>query len=167
MRYPIEILPPDISRYRAGNCGVDYFTTFSAAAPGPHVALTAIVHGNEICGALALDYIFRHDIRPLRGKLTLGFANVEAMARFDRDEPALSRFVDEDFNRLWARDVLDGARDSAELRRARAIRPVIDQVDLLLDIHSMHTHTDALMLAGQQEKGLRLAKSVAAPAQSG
>jgi predicted deacylase len=162
--YPIEILPPDISAYRAGNCGVDFFTSFSAEAAGPHVALTAIVHGNEVCGALALDYILRNEIRPVRGKLTLGFVNVDAMARFDPGEPALSRFVDEDFNRLWAPEVLEGERDSVELRRARAIRPLLDEFDLLLDIHSMHTNTDALMLAGQQDKGLRLAQSVGAPA---
>ena len=56
---PMELTPPDISPYKAGNTGVNYFTTFEAAAPGPHVLITAVVHGNELCGAIALDHLFR------------------------------------------------------------------------------------------------------------
>ena len=159
----IELLPPDISAYRAGNTGIDYFTTFEATAPGPHVALTAVVHGNELCGALALDFLFRHDVRPKQGKLTLGFVNHAAFHSFDADNPTASRYVDEDINRLWRADVLDGARDSAELRRAREIRPLIDTVDCLLDIHSMQTSVAPLMMAGPATKGRELAAAVGIP----
>ncbi len=50
-----------------------------------------------------------------------------------------SRFIDEDFNRVWDKDTLDGPRQSSELARARAMRPVFDSADLLLDIHSMQS----------------------------
>ena len=56
----VEIMPPDIAPYRKGNTGVDYFTTFDSGHSGPHVVLTAIVHGNELCGALALDLSLIH-----------------------------------------------------------------------------------------------------------
>ncbi|MCP5367153.1 MAG: succinylglutamate desuccinylase/aspartoacylase family protein [Hyphomicrobiales bacterium] len=161
--YPIELTPPDISPYRAGNTGVDYFTTFDSGRPGPHVGVTAVVHGNELCGAIALDLLFRQGVRPARGKLTLGFVNVDAFHSFDREFPAASRYVDEDFNRLWAVEVLEGERDSAELRRARAVRPVIDQIDLLLDIHSMQHATAPLMMAGPLAKGRALAAAVGIP----
>jgi hypothetical protein len=32
-RYPIEITPPDISRYREGNTGVDYVHTLDSGSP--------------------------------------------------------------------------------------------------------------------------------------
>ena len=83
--------------------------------------------------------------------------------RFDADFPATSRLVDEDFNRLWSADVLDGDRDSVELVRAREMRPLIDQADFLLDIHSMQTSIAPLMMAGPLDKGREFARAVGYP----
>lgn len=164
MHFPVEIEAPDISAYRRGNTGVDYVNTFDSGKPGPHAMLSAVVHGNELCGAIVLDWLLRAGLRPLRGRLTLAFVNVEAYLRFDPASPAASRFVDEDFNRLWAEDVLDGSRTSSELRRARALRPVLDDVDVLLDIHSMQQRSPPLMLCGPVRKGRDLALALGAPA---
>lgn len=161
--YPIEITPPDITVYREGNTGVEYFTSFAARAPGPHVMITALMHGNELCGAIALDALFRSGFRPTRGRLTLGFCNVEAYHSFNPDYPALSRFVEEDMNRLWENPVLDSPRATREARRSREIRPLLDTVDSLLDIHSMQHPTPALMLAGPLDKGRVLAEAVGVP----
>ena len=161
--YPIELTAPDISAYKTGNTGIDYFTTMESGVDGPHVMLTAVVHGNEICGAIALDYFFKSDLKPRVGKLTLGFCNVDAFLQFDPEDPTVSRFVDEDFNRVWDEKSLDGPRQSAELTRARAIRPLIAQADYLLDIHSMQKKTDALVLSGPLTKGRELAKGTGVP----
>jgi succinylglutamate desuccinylase len=161
--YRVDLSAPDIAPYRAGNTGIDYATTFDSGKPGPHVMVNAVTHGNELCGAIAVDYLFRNDIRPLHGKLTLSFANVEAYLSFDPANPTASRFVEEDFNRLWSEEVLDGPRDSVELRRARQMRPLIDSVDYLLDIHSMQHPTAPLMLCGPLEKGIALARALKHP----
>lgn len=161
--YAVELTPPAITGYREGNTGIDYMTTYDSGKPGPHVMVNAVTHGNELCGAIVVDFLFREGVRPTRGKLTLGFANYRAMLSFDARFPGLSRYVDEDFNRLWSPDVLDGERNSDELRRAREMRPLIDTVDLLLDIHSMQTSAPALMLAGPLEKGRQLAAAVGVP----
>ncbi|MHA1567799.1 MAG: succinylglutamate desuccinylase [Alphaproteobacteria bacterium] len=161
--YPLELTPPDISPYRLGNTGVDYVTTFDSGKPGPHAMITAIVHGNELCGAIALDHLFKHDIRPLRGRLTLAFVNIAALQNFDPDQPAQSRFVDEDFNRVWSPAVLAGDRTSVELTRARQLQPIVDTVDMLLDIHSMQHLTAPLMMAGPLAKGRRLASGIGVP----
>ena len=161
--HPVELSAPDLSQYRRGNVGIDYVTTFDSGVPGAHVMVSALVHGNEICGACAIDYLHREGVRPAQGKLTLAFMNVAAYACFDPSNPAVSRYVDEDFNRVWSAGVLDGSRDSVELRRSRELRPLVDTVDLLLDIHSMHNATVPLMLAGLHSKGRRLALDVGAP----
>ena len=162
--HPIELSAPDIAPYKAGNTGIDYVTCLDSGRPGPHVMLTAVVHGNELCGAIALDWLFRHDVKPLTGKLSLGFMNVAAYLSFDPANPTASRFVDEDFNRLWTAEVLDNPeRRSAELTRARSLRPYIDTVDLLLDIHSMQRKQPAMMMAGPLAKGRQLAKAVGLP----
>ena len=159
----IELTPPDIEPYRAGNTGMEYVTTFDSGSAGPHVLVTALTHGNEICGAIALDRLFRGGLRPKQGKLTLAFDNVAAYRSFDRRAPTASRFVDEDFNRLWAPATLDGSRQSTELARARALRPFVDAADFLLDIHSMQYATAPLMLAGMLERSVMLARRVGIP----
>jgi predicted deacylase len=161
--YPVNIAPPDISAYKAGNTGIDYATTLDSGVAGPHAMVTAVVHGNELCGAIALDWLMRENVRPVRGKLTLMFCNVTAFLSFDPENPQASRFVDEDFNRVWDPRTLDGGRDSAELRRARALRPVVDAADFLLDIHSMQNPTAPLMLCGPLEKGRAWARRIGFP----
>ncbi|MBI3452893.1 MAG: succinylglutamate desuccinylase/aspartoacylase family protein [Rhodospirillales bacterium] len=162
--YPVEISPPDIAPYRAGNTGVEYVTTFDSGKPGPHVAVTALVHGNELCGAVALDFLLRAKQRPSKGRLTLAFCNIAAFLSFDKTHPSASRFVDEDFNRVWSPERLDGRARSVELVRARALRPVIDNADFLLDIHSMQHPTPPLMMCGPLEKGRKFARAIGMPA---
>jgi predicted deacylase len=161
--YPIEISPPDIAAYRAGNTGVDYVHVLDSGRPGRNVMLQALTHGNEICGAIALDYLLRERVTPAAGKLTLAFANVAAYARFDFDDPDGSRFIDEDYNRVWADDALFGPRDSAELRRARELRPFVDAADLLLDLHSMHEPCRPIMVCGTSEKSAAFARRLGVP----
>ncbi|SAL52578.1 succinylglutamate desuccinylase / aspartoacylase family protein [Caballeronia turbans] len=163
--YPIEITFPDISAHAAGNAGVPYVHTFDSGIDGPHVMINALTHGNEVCGAIVVDALLRARLRPRRGRLTLAFANVEAYGRFDAKKPDASRFVDQDFNRVWTAQALDDtSRDSSELRRARAMRPVIDTVDLLLDLHSMHEKSKPLIVAGPLDKGIELSALLGTPA---
>ena len=164
MSFLIELAAPDISAYAAGNTGISFVTSFDSGVAGPHVMVNAVTHGNELCGAITLDYLFRHDLRPTRGRLTLGFANVEAFLSFNPSRPTASRYVHEDFNRLWSPEVLDGPRQSAELTRAREYRPFIDTVDFLLDLHSMQQPSPPLMLSGPLEKGIGIAGGVGVPA---
>jgi len=154
---------PDLAPYRNGNTGVPYVTTFDSGRPGPHVLVNAITHGNELCGAQALDWLFRQDVRPVRGRLTLSFANVEAYERFDPLRPYESRFVDEDLNRVWAREVLGSRRSSLELKRARALLPIVESADFLLDLHSMHLASPPLMLCGMRPRALALARRMGVP----
>ena len=162
-RFAVRLGVPDLAPWRAGNTGVPGFTTLEGAQPGPHIALTALMHGNEIAGAIVLDRLLRAGVRPLRGRLTLGFANLAAFVRFDPDQPTASRFVDEDMNRLWDRAVLDGPRRSVELDRAREMRPLLDGVDALLDLHSMLWPSDPLILSGPSAQGRDLACAIGTP----
>jgi predicted deacylase len=164
MNYRIEIQPPDIARYRKGNTGVDYVHVLDSGKPGPNVMVQALTHGNEFSGALALNYLFEQQVRPLKGKLTLAYANVAAFARFDFNDPDRSRYIDEDYNRVWADDVILGKRDSAELRRARELRPFVDAADYLLDLHTMTEACRPIMVCGMLDKGAEFARKVGVPA---
>jgi predicted deacylase len=163
--FPVYLPAPDLTPWIAGNTGTPGVWTIRAASaePGPHVLLLALMHGNEIAGAIALDRLLRSGITPLRGTLTLVFANLDAFARFDPANPTASRFADEDMNRLWEPAALDSPRHSLELTRARALRPILDNADVVLDLHSMLWPSEPLILCGPTAKGRALAVSVGTP----
>ncbi|MDY7578202.1 M14 family metallopeptidase [Herbaspirillum sp. RTI4] len=161
--YPIEVDFPAILKWKDGNAGVDYVHSFDSGLAGPHVMIVALTHGNEVSGAIAVDKLLQLRLRPQKGRVTLAFGNVEAYARFDSAHPDATRFVDEDMNRVWSPSRLDSTDDSLELRRARALRPIVDSVDFLLDIHSMHEEAPPLMMSGPLDKGIRFAAEIGVP----
>jgi predicted deacylase len=162
-RFEVNLSPPDLAPWRRGDAGVPGFITRAGPRPGPHVALVALIHGNELAGAIALDRLLRGGLWPRRGKLTFGFANLAAFDRFDPAHPTASRFLDEDLNRLWDPAVLESPRHSIELDRARAIQPLVEKVDYLLDLHSMLWPSESLLLCGGTAKGRALALGVGTP----
>ena len=131
-----EVLPRDLSPYRAGNVGIDYVHRFESGKPGPHVLINAITHGNEFCGMVAVCHLLDTNVRPRIGTLTLSFGNVAAYESFDPERPFDSRQITHNLNRIWSAPQLEGTEDSVELRRARAMRPAVAAADHILDIHS-------------------------------
>src|SRR5690606_547408 len=133
--YPIQISQPDIEPYRCGSDGVPFVWTMRSGRAGPHVWINALMHGDEICGAIALDYLLRREVRPRVGTLSLSFCNVAAYHNTSAARPLGTRYVDEDMNRVWNK--LDGDQRSIEIDRARELRPLADSADYLIDLHAM------------------------------
>jgi hypothetical protein len=154
---------PDVSAWRAGNAGTEGVWHFDSGRPGRHLMISALVHGNELCGAWALAGLLESGVRPARGRLTLVFANLAAFDRFDPDDHDASRFVDEDMNRQWDDERMTEPR-TLERRRVEALVPWVRQADWLLDLHSMHEPGLPLMLTGPHPRNLRLARTLRAPA---
>src|SRR4051812_10156223 len=75
-QFDVHLTPPDVTAWTEGNIGIPGFTTRDSPRPGPHLALIAVTHGNEIAGAIALDRLLRGSLRPSRGRLTFGFVNL-------------------------------------------------------------------------------------------
>jgi len=149
----VELVAPDISRWATGNTGTPFVWRFESGQPGPEVMVQALTHGNEICGAIAMDWLLSRNFRPQKGQLTLAFGNVAAFARWDPNRPAQNRYVDEDFNRIWADQVLFSDKDSVERARGRELLPFVEAADFLLDIHSMHEPCVPMMVCGTGGKG--------------
>jgi hypothetical protein len=158
----VAIPVPDIGPWRAGNTAVEGVWSFAAPLPGPHLLVTAIIHGNEIAGAAVLAEWLAAGMRPARGRLTLAFGNLAAFDRFDPSDPTASRFVEEDLNRSWSPTLLAGPRRSVELDRARVLLPVVLEADVLFDLHSMLWPSDPLLLAGRGT-AVALARAIGTP----
>jgi len=160
---PVEVDAPDISAWSRGSAGIPYVVCLDSGRTGAHVVITALVHGNELCGAWALLRLLESGIRPRSGRLSLAFVNTQAYRRFDPAQPKASRYLDEDLNRLWDPATLAGPRQSRELERARELRPLIESADWLLDLHSMQLPSRPLLLCGLCDKGRRLAARMGYP----
>ena len=157
-----ELPLPGIAAWRAGNTGAEGVWHFESGQPGRHVLISALIHGNELCGAWALKGLLEAAIRPQRGALTLMFCNLAAFDTFDAARPDAARFVDEDLNRQWSPARLQSG-SSLERRRAAELRPFVERADWLLDLHSMHEPSAPLLLTGVQPRNLALARAMRAP----
>ncbi|GKS83051.1 succinylglutamate desuccinylase/aspartoacylase family protein [Acidovorax sp. SUPP1855] len=157
-----SLTAPDLTPWRAGNTGTEGVWHFDSGLPGRHVLISALVHGNELCGAWALQGLLAAGLRPQQGALTLAFCNLEAFDRFDPADHDASRFTDQDMNRQWTDERMD-AGDTRERRRAAALRPFVARADWLLDLHSMHEPGAPLLLTGLQPRNLELARRMGAP----
>lgn len=160
---PVFVLPkPDITAWRAGNTGTEGVWHFDSGQRGRHVMISALVHGNELCGAWALKGLLEAGVRPQHGSLTLALCNLAAFDRFDALDHDTSRFVDEDLNRQWLVERMDSG-GTQERARAAALRPFVERADWLLDLHSMHERGAPLLLTGMQPRNQALARALRAP----
>lgn len=157
-----DLPAPDLTAWRAGNTGTEGVWHFDSGLPGRQVLVSALIHGNELCGAWALKGLLESGLRPQAGSLTLMFCNLAAFDRFDPANHDAARFVEQDMNRQWSDERMDAA-DSLERRRCAALRPFVARADWLLDLHSMHEPCAPLLLTGVQPRNLALAKQMAAP----
>lgn len=160
---PLEVLPRDLSAYRAGNTGIDYVHRFESGQPGPHLLVNALTHGNEICGMVAATHLLDSGIRPLVGTLTVSFAHIEAYNAFNPGKPYDNRQIVHNLNRVWSDEWLDGPEDSPELRRARALRPVIAMADHIMDIHSTSHAVEPFWVYPAFERNAAVAQAIGRP----
>jgi succinylglutamate desuccinylase len=147
------------------NCGTPGVWRFDSSRPGQRVVITALVHGNEVCGAAALWDVVQQKPVPQSGLLTLVFCNLAAYAKLNDANKDECRLVDEDLNRVWGRLEQQATEaDTYEMRRAREILPFVGDADVLLDIHSMTSPAPALGLVGRAAKNVQFARRIGYPA---
>lgn len=159
----IEITPRSLAPFRSGNRGVDYVHTLESGYPGPHVVINALIHGNEFCGMVAATDLLEQGFRPLRGRLTIVFANIAAYERFDSANPFASRYVERDMNRVWDPAILDGPDMTVDVCRARELRPIYAEADALLDIHSTSHAVPPMLVYEAVPKYDELARHLRSP----
>lgn len=158
--HPVQTLAPQLARWQTSASGTPYVHERKGKSPGPEVLVSALVHGNEYSGAIALAELLAGTWLPVRGRVTFAFCNIAAFESFDSRVPDASRFVDEDLNRVWTRDRLDGPESSVEIQRARELRPYVERATHLLDLHSMHEPGAPLLITGTLARNVEFARSL-------
>ncbi len=161
-RTPIAL--PDRRVLEAGNTSTAGVWQYKGGEPGPTVLVTSLIHGNEIAGALACAAFVAQPPAIKHGTLIIAFCNLKAYEQIEDANKEHCRWFAEDMNRVWGRiDTPFNAQDSYELNRAKELKAWIDQSDVLLDLHSMHTSGPALGLVGTESRNVEFAKRIAQP----
>jgi len=127
--------------------------------PRPWLAVVGSLHGNEPCGVQALSQLRRAaqagGLASLRGTLLLVHGNPEATrqgARFTEHGCDLNRLFDYAFEHELSADAY-----RYEHGRALALRPLVDDVDGLVDLHSSTTASPAFAIATELPASAALA----------
>lgn len=165
-RPPVMPLP-DLSRHRSATQGFDYVVTLDSGRPGPHALITALVHGNEVASAIGLERLVQELQQPgqgpVAGKVSACFANYRAYELYNPTKPFAGRFLQADMNRLWTDDLRIQPQSSWEMIRAQELRPLVEDCDFLLDLHTMPRPAPPLALIGPEARHRDLARAMGWP----
>ncbi len=102
--------------------------------------ISACTHWNERAWLYVMDYLLNTlDIKKRLKKWKLIFiaGNIKAI---EKD----IRFIDVDFNRIWWFE--EKYKNTYEYKRALEIKPFLDKLDILLDIHSTSLDSDPFFI---------------------
>ena len=98
---------------------------------GKNLAVLVGVHGNEIGGVKAADFLLPN-LKIDSGKVTFIYANLKAIKQN-------KRFVEQNLNRCFLKQQSFEVKQSLEGKTAKKIIPYLDKSDVVLDIHSSLT----------------------------
>lgn len=128
----IEELKPGVMRVSA-----------SGDWPRPYIGVCGAMHGNEPCGADAVERLARNfergELAPIGGTVFLIVANPEAASQRRRHTEGGA-----DLNRLWDFSFAERLRREAwgyEHHRALELKEMLGGLDVFLDLHSAATAT--------------------------
>ncbi|WP_341678292.1 succinylglutamate desuccinylase/aspartoacylase family protein [Niveibacterium sp. SC-1] len=119
---------------------------YSALTPGPRLIVLGAVHGNEVCGTRAIERIVQEldagHLALVRGTVT--FVPVTNPLAYAQG----TRTGDRNLNRRLR---VSEHPEDYEDHVANALCPLLDQHEVLLDLHSFHTPGDPFVMLGPQD----------------
>lgn len=152
--------------------------TFEGGSPGHLLICTAGLHGNELAGIKALEYVFKmleveHITNPqfqFHGRLVGIAGNIQAMEQG-------KRYIKQDMNRMWMPD------NVARIRRTpphllepeeRELRDMVQHIDeemahrpeapvVVLDLHTTTADGGIFCIATEDPESVRIASELHAP----
>ena len=134
----------------------------SADWPRPHVGVGGSMHGNEPCGADAIRHLAasfeRGELQPNGGTIYLIHANPKATAQGLRYTPG-----GDHLNRLWDFTFVENLREDSwgyEHHRVLALKDVLGDLDIFLDLHSANTPTPSFGVSNGEAPIDAIAKQI-------
>ena len=152
--------------------------TYEGIQPGPLLICTSALHGNELAGVKALEYVFKMlEVEPItnpdfqfRGRLVGLTGNLEAIRKGQR-------FIKRDMNRMWMPDNVQRIKQmpryllEPEERELKDLIYVMetefhnypDVPTVVLDLHTTTADGGIFCIATEDPESIRLASELHAP----
>lgn len=152
--------------------------TFEGQSPGPLLICTAGLHGNELAGIKALEFVFKmleveHITNPdfhFHGRLVGIAGNIQAM---DQGK----RYIKQDMNRMWMPENVERIRRTPPHlleSEERELRDMVRHIDmelahqpdasiLVLDLHTTSSDGGIFCIATEDPESVRIASELHAP----
>jgi len=153
--------------------------TFEGETPGPLILVIAALHGNEPAGVRAMEMVLaaleqeRRD-NPnfqFRGRLVGLIGNLQAFR-------TRQRFLEQDLNRMWTEDFLEGIKASNQenlTKESREVQHLFDCIaaecessntatTVFLDLHTTSAEGGVFSIPTDEDESLLLAQHLGAPA---
>src|SRR5438105_1163307 len=119
---------------------------FRGSQDGPRLLILGAVHGNEKCGAIAIERTLKQlatgELRVQRGQLTL--VPVTNRMAYERNQRAGDRNLNRNLQRTAT------PRDNED-RIANELCPLLEAHDVLLDLHSFHSPGQPFVMVGPED----------------
>lgn len=106
------------------------YVLFNSGKIGPRTAIFVGIHGNEICGILALEEVLKKVIIDF-GSVIFVYGNIKAINK-------KVRFTEFNLNRAFGDSnyYTDKIKKTYEYKRAQRLKKYLSKIDILLDVHS-------------------------------
>jgi uncharacterized protein len=141
----------------ASHEGIEGILKFEGNAPGPCLGITVCTHGNEPSGLAAVAFLIDHleKFPLLGGSLYLILNNIKATRMYfaakTEEDKRKARYVDINMNRL-PKNVLELTNDNRyEVMRVQTLNPIWETFTLGLDIHSMTSSAEPMLITKGQK----------------
>ncbi len=138
---------------------IPWITVIDSKKSWPSIWILAINHGNEKVWLSVFDKLI-HDIdlskNILKGKIYLIAVNLSAYQHFLRSgDISKYRFIDDNMNRIHGEPF---KKNSYEFQRKKELEPILDELDIVLDIHSVSFWESFMCICSEESH--RLAKKI-------
>ncbi|NUJ97214.1 hypothetical protein HGA92_00310 [Candidatus Gracilibacteria bacterium] len=128
-------------------------TIIDSGKPGENIGLIAITHGNEPVGLKIFEYLvneFKINEKLKGGKIYLIANNIEAYIKYSKSEDKNKfRFIDDNMNRVSNKKFKNG---SYEHKRFYELKQIFDEIDFVIDIHSVSKGNDLIGISDTKYK---------------
>ncbi len=130
---------------------VSGITIIDSWKPGKNVGIFAITHGNEPVWLGVFEHLshwYRLGEKIKSGKIFLIAVNIEAYEKFIQDgNDNKYRFIHDNMNRISNKPFRD---KSYEFRRFKELMPILDELDIAIDLHSVPIGDDIIGIVDQK-----------------
>lgn len=130
---------------------------FDSGIKWPTIAIFWGIHWNEIVWEKTIQYFLEkfenEEIKILKWKIIFAYWNLKAIKIRQREYTA-------NLNRVFRKELLENESEIYEVNRAKKLAKILDESDVLLDLHSVSSQSDIFMFSEDWQKDLELAKNI-------